>query len=224
MDDLWERAANDYVDALDNTFSLGEASAQHIFSKRFSRRMKHLISKISHPVRTGILRAAVCFLAFILLIFDSMMVIDADAREEVLGWLETQRVRVVHFFFRGASSAEENLSYCLQWVPDEYELLNCNMEENGQTTLYANENGDLLKFTYLLSYDNTDIFMFSDGYDTESVMVNEFVGEMFVPHSEKEGVELVWIGENNTLFLLSGKCDKATMLRIANGILKNDQF
>ena len=49
--------------------------------------MGRLIAKTAHPLRTAMLRAAASFAA-VLLLFGSVLAVDADARKAFLGWME----------------------------------------------------------------------------------------------------------------------------------------
>lgn len=84
MDDFFKQAAEEYLNALSNSLPQPE-NCRHSFGKRFEKRMRLLIAKTLHPVRTAMLRAAASFAA-VLLLFGSVLAVDADARKAFLGW------------------------------------------------------------------------------------------------------------------------------------------
>lgn len=55
MDDFFKQAAEEYLNALSNSLPQPE-DCRHSFGKRFEKRMRLLIAKTLHPVRTAMLR------------------------------------------------------------------------------------------------------------------------------------------------------------------------
>lgn len=107
MDDFFKQAAEEYLNALSNSLPQPE-DCRHSFGKRFEKRMRLLIAKTLHPVRTAMLRAAASFAA-VLLLFGSVLAIDVDAREAFFGWLMEQNTLFSHFVFT-RDSAEPDLA------------------------------------------------------------------------------------------------------------------
>lgn len=99
MDDFFKQAAEEYLNALSNSLPQPE-DCRHSFGKRFEKRMRLLIAKTLHPVRTAMLRAAASFAA-VLLLFGSVLAVDADARKAFLGWMEKRFDTYIFFSASG---------------------------------------------------------------------------------------------------------------------------
>ena len=78
MDELFKQAADEYLNAISESLPQPE-DCPHTFGKRFEKQMGRLIAKTTHPLRTAMLRAAASFAA-VLLLFGSVLAVDADAR------------------------------------------------------------------------------------------------------------------------------------------------
>lgn len=147
MDELFKQAADEYLDALSGSLPQPE-DCPHTFSKRFEKRMGHLIAKTAHPVRTAMLRAAASFAA-VLLLFGSVLAVDTDARKAFLGWMEERFDTYISFSASGKTHNSAQAEYTLGWVPEGYRFEEILDETDGQTAFYVNDNGDYFRFTYL---------------------------------------------------------------------------
>ena len=116
MDDFFKQAAEEYLNALSNSLPQPE-DCKHSFGKRFEKRMRLLIAKTLHPVRTAMLRAAASFAA-VLLLFGSVLAVDADARKAFLGWMEERFDTCISFSASGKAHNSVQAEYSLGWVPE----------------------------------------------------------------------------------------------------------
>lgn len=219
MDDLFRQAANEYLNALTSSLPQPE-DCPHSFSKRFEKKMRHLIAQTTHPARTAMLRAVASFAA-ILLLFGSILAIDADARKAFFGWIEKNFGTYISFSASGKIHNTEQAMYSLGWVPEEYRFEESYDETDSQVILYVNKDGDYLRFMYSHTNSNSNIYLFFlDGYNTKDVSINGIAGKLYLPHDETDGAELVWQNTDGTLFELSGKCDESILIRIAENLQK----
>ena len=165
MDDFFKQAAEEYVNALSNSLPQPE-DCRHSFGKRFEKRMRLLIAKTLHPVRTAMLRAAASFAA-VLLLFGSVLAVDADARKAFLGWMEKRFDTYIFFSASGKTHNSVQAEYSLGWVPEGYRFEEILDETDGQTVFYIKDNGDYFRFTYLYASANSNLYLLTrDGYDT----------------------------------------------------------
>lgn len=221
MDELFKQAADEYLNTISESLPQPE-DCPHTFSKRFEKQMGHLIAKTAHPLRTAMLRAVACFAA-VLLLFGSVLAVDADARKAFLGWLEKRFDTYIFFSASGNTHNSVQTQYSLGWVPEGYRFEEILDEADGQTFLYANDNGDYFWFTYSSASANSNIYLFfQDGYDTKDVFINGVAGKLYLPHNETDGAGLVWQSTDGTLFEIGGKCEEAVLIRAAEKIQKNN--
>ena len=207
MDELFKQAADEYLNAISESLPQPE-DCPHTFGKRFEKQMGRLIAKTAPPLRPAMLRAAASFAA-VLLLFGSVLAVDADARKAFLGWMEKRFDTYIFFSASGKTHNSVQAEYSLGWVPEGYRF-----EE-------ILDNGDYFRFTYLYASANSNLYLLTrDGYDTKDVSVNGMFGTLYLPHNAADGAELVWQNADGTLFEISGKCEETVLLYAAEKIQK----
>ena len=217
MEELFKQAADEYLNAISESLPQPE-DCPHTFGKRFEKQMGRLIAKTAHPLRTAMLRAAASFAA-VLLLFGSVLAVDADARKAFLGWMEERFDTSISFSASGKTHNSVQAEYTLGWVPEGYRFDEILDETDGQTVFYINDNGDYFRFTYLYASANSNLYLLTrDGYDTKDVSVNGMLGTLYLPHNAADGAELVWQNADGTLFEISGKCEETVLIRAAENI------
>ncbi len=212
-DELWMQAAQEYVQALSDSL---EAPEEHRFSRRFEKRMQRLLTKAAHPAWTAFGRAVASFAMVMLVLFGSVLAVDVEARELLLGWFRQQADGAVHFSSRNPS--QEDTRYQLTWIPEGYEFYDLVQEQNGETILYANEAGDLLRFTYLHSSENGETYSFPGEHEEKQVSIQGTTGTLYLPYDKQIGPGVIWQNEAGTLFEISGRCDENVLLRMAESV------
>ena len=207
------QAAEEYVQALSESL---DAPEEHTFSRRFERKMRGLLAKSAHPAWAAFGRAVASFAMVVLVLFGSVLAVDAEARELFLGWFRQQMDGAVHFSSRNPS--QEDTQYQLTWIPEGYEFYDLVQEYGGETVLYANEAGDLLRFTYLHPSENGKTYLFAGEHDEKQISVQGMTGTLYLPHDTINGKDLIWQNEAGTLFEISGRCDENVLLRMAESV------
>lgn len=207
------QAAEEYVQTLAEGL---DAPEEHTFSRRFERKMRGLLAKSAHPAWAAFGRAVASFVMVLLVLFGSVLAVDTEARELFLGWFRQQMDGAVHFSSRNPS--QEDTQYQLTWIPEGYEFYDLVQEYGGETVLYANEAGDLLRFTYLHSSENGETYLFAGEHDEKQISVQDMTGTLYLPHDTINGKDLIWQNEAGTLFEISGRCDENVLLRMAESV------
>lgn len=207
------QAAEEYVQALSESL---DAPEEHTFSRRFERKMRGLLAKAAHPTWAAFGRTVASFAMVMLVLFGSVLAVDTEARELFLGWFRQQMDGAVHFSSRNPS--QEDIQYQLTWIPEGYEFYDLVQEYGGETVLYANEAGDLLRFTYLHPSENGETYLFAGEHDEKQISVQGMTGTLYLPHDTINGKDLIWQNEAGTLFEISGRCDENVLLRMAESV------
>lgn len=207
------QAAEEYVQAFSESLEAPEA---HTFSRRFERKMRGLLTKSAHPVWAAFGRAVASFAMVMLVLFGSVLAVDAEARELFLGWFRQQMDGAVHFSSRNPS--QEDTQYQLTWIPEGYEFYDCMQLDGGEDILYVNEAGDFFAFSYQRSSENGETYFFPGEHNEKQVSVQGMTGTLYLPHDKQISPGIVWQNEAGTLFDISGRCDVATLLRAAESV------
>ena len=230
MDDFFKQAAEEYLNALSNSLPQPE-DCRHSFGKRFEKRMRLLIAKTLHPVRTAMMVMYVLFggmlattwvqiIKAVLLLFGSVLAIDVDAREAFFGWLMEQNTLFSHFVFTRDSAEPDLAQFYPGWIPDGYSLYDNYSIQNGQVFLYSNDLGDILSFIYTSSPENLEVYVYTEACSQETLSVHGDDAQLYIPEDTTEASELIWQDSHGTLFLVSGKCGKTVLVQFAEKIFK----
>ncbi len=212
-DELWTQAAREYVQALSDSL---EAPEEHRFSRRFEKRMGRLLAKTAHPAWAAFGRAVASLAVVMLVLFGSVLAVDVEARELLLGWFRQQTDDAIHFSSRNPS--QENTRYQLTWIPEGYEFYDLVQEQDGETILYANAAGDLLRFTYLHSSENGETYSFPGEHEEKQVSIQGTTGTLYLPYDKQSGPGVIWQNEAGTFFEITGRCDENVLLRAAESV------
>lgn len=207
------QAAEEYVQALAEGL---DAPEEHTFSRRFERGMRGLLAKSAHPAWAAFGRAVASFAMVMLVLFGSVLAVDAEARELFLGWFRQQMDGAVHFSSRNPS--QEDTQYQLTWIPEGYEFYDSMQLDGGEDILYVNEAGDFFAFSYQHSSENGETYFFPGEHEEKHVSVQGTTGTLYLPHDKTNGKDLIWQNEAGTLFEISGRCDEAVLLRAAESV------
>lgn len=207
------QAAEEYVQALSESL---EAPEVHIFSRRFERKMRGLLTKSAHPAWAAFGRAVASFAMVMLVLFGSVLAVNTEARELFLGWFRQQMDGAVHFSSRNPS--QEDTQYQLTWIPEGYEFYDLVQEYGGETMLYANEAGDLLRFTYLHPSENGETYSFPGKHEEKQVSIQGTTGTLYLPYDKQISPGIIWQNEAGTFFEITGRCDETVLLRAAESV------
>lgn len=195
----------------------------HAFSPRFERKMKRLLRRSSHPVLYGALRYAASILLVIMIGFGSVLAVNANAREAVLGWVKRQEGNFYTFFFVGEEDHSKSRRYSLGWIPEGCEYVTTLETDGGEIYIYTDENETLIQFTYISEPGNTTLSVDGVNYDKESVKINGCTGEVYLSPSEAETNGIIWTDEaENVLFCISGNFEKETLVKMAESVSKKN--
>ena len=218
MDELLiKQAANEYIKAL--CASLPEPEeCHHTFSKKFEKKMRRLIEKTDHPVKAALRRIAACLTAAVLLAFGSAMVVSVDARDTFSEWVREQYASFTRFIFKG-NPKEHSADYTPNWIPEGYKVLDSYPIQGGHTLLYADNAGNILNITYSSSPENLAVYIYLEAHIQKETQVNGIPAQLYIPEDIQNSPELVWQDAEGTLFVVSCRCDEATLIRIAENIV-----
>ena len=220
-DEQLAQAAAELANAIYESTPTSEVPA-HQFSKRFEKKMSRLIQKANHPILYKFLRAAACFLLVMTIGFGSIMTVNAEAREFIAGWVKEQYKSFTRYFFSNEAESTESVKYQLGWLPDGCEFVTSFEIDGGETYFYTDERETLIHFTYTSDTKTTQVFVSSDGYTIESVLVNGCPSDIYIAKNAEETNTIVWMNaDKNVLFIISGDFTADELIKIAESIKKS---
>jgi len=193
----------------------------HLFSARFERRMKRLLRRSYHPVLYCTLQYAASILLVIMIGFGSILAVNVNAREAVLGWTKRQEENFYKFFFVGDADNSESHSYSLGWIPDGCVYVTTLETGGGKTYVYTDAKEALIQFTYISEPGNGVLSVDGVNYNKEVVKINGCYGEVYLSPNEAETNAIIWTDDaENILFYISGNFEKETLVKMAESVLK----
>lgn len=214
-EDMLQAAAHEADKALqDSLFDL--AKSEHIFSKRFERKIRKLIRRARHPVATVVFRRAVCVCQIVILIFGVWLLADAEARTAFLNW--THRQYESFYEYRANDSANKT-DYSLSWLPDGY-TLSYTRELSGNTVqVYEKEDGLRIYFSYSTEADSSSLFVESDYVLCQTVELGDVKADFYRAKTENVSNVLIWTSpDGSTLFSISAFLEQDQLVQIAKNI------
>ena len=166
--------------------------------------------------------AAACLA--LVLCFGTVMAVSAEARAAVFGWVRQQYENFYEYFFEGDAAVTSPAEYELGWVPEGVTLVDNIEMTGGEIYIYTDDKDTLIRFSYNYGPDSGNMAIDRVGNETVEVTVHGGPGEISITPSEDETDHIVWTDEiKNTLFVISGHFDEATLLRMAESVKEKNE-
>lgn len=195
----------------------------HEFSAEFERKMKRITRRANHPILYRTLRSVASIILVITIGFGSVLVVSAEARAAVFGWVKEQYESFYEYFFEGEVESAESAKYQPGWMPDGCEFITVQETAGGETYIYTDKSGLLVQFYYISDPDSQKMYIDTVEYVSETVSVNGHSGEIYISVSDDETSSIVWIDTaDNVLFYFSGAFDKETLIKMAESVTQKN--
>lgn len=221
-DEMLEQAAAEFADAIDMRLP-NPGDCTHHFSRRFERKMRRLICRVEHPALYRILRSAACIALVMMLGFASVLTISTEARAAVFGWVKQQHGNFYVYFFDGKVRVDETVRYSPGWMPESCIFVTSFETGGGEVYIYTDADDTLIQFSYTSDPSTGNLYVNGVDYQVEQVMVNNCKGEVYLSDDASKTNGIIWNDETNTvLFFISGNFNKATLIKIAEAVKKNN--
>lgn len=108
--------------------------------------------------------------------------------------------------------------YRLGLIPEGYSLFDEGKTGNTNYYLYGNEDGNGLSFNYAPGTAATSWFILTDGTTKHQTRVSGYQADFIQSHDTNVSSCVVWIGENNTAFMVDGFFPEEELIEIAESI------
>lgn len=201
----------------------GEAELDHPFSKRFLRKMRHLLK---YERRTPAMRtfircvktAAAIFLIFISITFTTVMSVEAY-RVQFFEFVPRVWEEFTSFFIRSEDITEHNTIQPMipSYIPDGYKIYEQTDNQYENTIIYCDNTGTEIFYSQTLTTQSEFIYD-SEGADINSIQIDNQMVHILL---NKNTVQLYWHNRVNA-FALIGNIDETELIKMAESIIKNN--
>lgn len=200
----------------------------HTFSPEFERKMKRLIRKHKYQGFYRGLKRVACIILVFFLCGGTFLAVNAEARGKLFGWVSQQVEAAQLYFFAGHSNeSAANIHYTLPVVPEGYEMWDSTEEDNGWTTLYANEEEELLDFGYRREQPegmSVSLYFMTGDMRKTTLTVCDMPAEYYQDDTGEIADLIVWVDpETDTLFYISGYLDKEQLVELAESVVPEEK-
>jgi len=201
------------------------AECEHEFSPSFQKKMRRTFRKAKHPVIYKLPKYAACFVLTVALASGTWLTVDAEARAAFFAWVREQYAAFVEYRFIGEAPQENTIvEYELTWLPEGFSFQKEQDLSNSTYLTYANDSGQRILFSYLEGNDATSLFMAADYTEVQSVQIGNINADFYQASQETSPNGLVWVSEEeNMCFCITASLPKDTIIKVAEGIQKNNQ-
>lgn len=212
------RSSEIYVYQLINSFNTDE---QHVFSLSFEKKIRKLKRKADHPFVYRAVRRVAVILLVLSLCSGVWLAIDVEARAAVFGWIKEMYETYFVYRFEDASNTESDPSgFRLSWLPEGYTEVTVNNTADTTMVIYANDAGEMLKFSYAHGPTQTDWFVDTTDTVKTNATINGDQAELLLSTNPTVASAILWTSSDNTAFFISGFLSEGDLIRVAENIQK----
>lgn len=217
-EDMLRNAAAEVQEAMLDSLSKQE-DMDHVFSRRFERKMNRLIQKQKGGHQT-LQRIAAVFLA-LLLGGGIWLTVDADASAAFRKWVQSvYENSIVYRFFNGNGELPPLGQYQPAWIPEGYTESNLLASDSHMFVVFSNAAGEKIYFRYMELDRQSQIENLLDGMaDPTNLTVNSMQGIFYQSTDPARFNELLWFDtDQGVAFQLSSSLPETVMLHMAEGV------
>ena len=210
------RSCEIYVSYLERGYN---PENQHEFSLQFKKKIKKLKRKADHPVFYHAARRIASIVLAILIAGGVWITVDAEARAAFVGWVKEIYGTYFVYHFEGSSDVNKELvDYRPTLIPNGYTEFYSDTTEDTIIVVYANEEGEMLKFSYSHNPDNTTWFVGADSLTVQPITINGISGEAITSTEQGAATAIMWITTENTAFNISGFLSVEDLIAMAESL------
>lgn len=198
------------------------ADCKHEFSPSFQRKMRRTFRKAKHPVIYKLPKYAACFVLAVALASGTWLTVDAEARAAFFAWVREQYESFVEYRFIGEAPQEnEIVDYELTWLPEGYSETESHILAGSLTTIYKNETGRIIQFSYSQGGDATSLFVKSNYSKIITIELGSIVAEYYEAEEQSDANALTWMSEDGEImFCITAFEPKEVLVKMAESVTK----
>lgn len=216
-DEMLKEAAKDVNMALFGSLPDPEEN-EHIFSKRFEKKMKKLIRKTDHPVRYRIIQSSIAAVLALVMALGSVLAVSPSARAAVVNWLKETVGSWTHYIFTpGNVQIGHEAAYELTSLPNGYTLTAGKEDATGQSYVFTNEVGQILQFTYIIGGNQSDLYLETETCQFETVQYGSITVDVYIANNQGKSNTIVW-EKNDVLFTISAFMEQNELIELIDHV------
>lgn len=218
-DEMLKEAADEIAMALIDSLP-DPAENEHIFSKRFEKKMKKLIRKTDHPVRYRIIQSSIAVVLVVVMVFGSVLAVSPSARAAMVNWLKEAVGSMTHYTSAPGHSQTDTENagiYELTSLPDGYTLAFMNEDDGGRSYAFTNEAGQILQFAYIIGGTHTELYLDTESYQLHNVQCGNITVDVYIANDQGDRNSIVW-EENDILFYISAFLDQDELIELIDHV------
>ncbi len=218
-DELLQEAAFEVdqamLDALPET-----SDCVHNFSDTFNRKIRKLSRHAEHIVAYRWAKRVACILITLLLSCSAFFLCNTEVRAEFAGWIKESFEGLYHYFIPQNIQSGKHNAYKLDWLPDNYDEVDVFTTGSGSTSIYLNDAGQMLQFSYQHASEENQLFIGGDDYIKQEISIGNTVAEIYYATDQTQSNAILWTdSESNTLFFISGFLSKDELVKMAQNVI-----
>lgn len=178
--------------------------------------------RILRPIIRGL--AAACLA--VIIGFSAILVISAEAREIVFGWIREQVGDFSYYTYENPPAdtetepitETESADYEMTLVPEGYCLYDHSTSPGITNDVYADAEGRMLVFTYRDIIESLKTIIIHDNATIHSTHVHDFDAEIYLANDpDAESSAIVW-NDGVHLFSIKGFFDRESLIELAESV------
>lgn len=197
---------------------------EHSFSAEFELRMAKLRRSAAHPVRRQVMRYSAAMMLVAITVFGSLYLLSPSARATMNSWVRTTFGRYIQYYSDDTTPPKLEYDYFLPVEFDGYTLSSKKTIETQFFSIYTNDLGQMLSFSYVHGFGNTSMFLMDiENHAYYSSVVGSFNADIYIaPHNDDASV-IVWHDpDDNVLFCIMAFATKDELIAYAEKIEKTE--
>lgn len=211
-------AAGEYEQAL--LASLPEtAECERSFSAKFEKKMRRLCHSVKYASSYSAFKRIACATIAIILCASLLLMLDADVRAAVIGWIKDTSNSFTRYFFAGEENEPTAHAYDLAGLPEGYVFLAREEAENSGSVVYTDPDGFLLIFCYEFGSDAGVLLIKPEDHTYIQETVDGQVMDFYLSRDPVYTSVVVWAANEHTLLSITANCDKNTLIELTRCVV-----
>ena len=218
-DEMLRIAAEEYEEALLSSLP-EDAGCDHAFSPGFERKMRRLCHRVKYASVYSTLRRAACAVAVLVLSASMLLLCNTEVRAAMFGWVKEVYKNITTYSFAGEADEEPvSRSYDFAQVPEGYAVVDRLDTSVGTSILYVHENGAMMELSYEFGTDDYSFSIVSSDRDVYSQEnIEGKMMEFYLSTDPNYNSMVLWTNDDHVMFSISAKCDKDTLIELAQSV------
>jgi len=145
--------------------------------------------------------------------------VDVQARAAFFGWIRDRyEAYVVYRNAGGDAGTSVQPEYELGWVPNGYSMGRSFGDGGCTYIVYENAEKEYLTFSYLHASDGDTSLFYGGEMEVRKTAVGDRTAELLLPDSSENSPAIIWTGDDDTLFYISGYLSEDELVKAAEHI------